>query len=90
VLARESDAQLFADLIVIETLDGGDIRAAARHRISDTRTHRNAVEQNGTCATDTVLAAEMSSGERLGLADKIRKMGARLNLGGDRAAIDGK
>jgi hypothetical protein len=36
VLARESDAQLFADLIVVEPLDGDDIRAAARHRIGDT------------------------------------------------------
>ena len=36
VLAGESDAQLLADLIVVETLDGDDIRAAARHGISDT------------------------------------------------------
>ena len=78
VLAGERRAQLDGDLVVVEPLDRGDLRARASRGIGDAGSCRHTVQQDGAGPADAVLAAEMRSREVELVADEVRKICPRL------------
>src|SRR3954453_10642355 len=88
MFARKCRTQLLGDLIVVEPLDGGHARAGARNSVGDTRTHRNAIDQDGARTTDAVLATEMGAGEILRFPDEIGEVRARFDVRVHIPAVD--
>ena len=53
------------------------------------RAHRDAVEPDGACAADAVLAADVRAGEAEAVAEEVGQEQPRLDLLDDAAAVDG-
>ncbi len=78
MLAGEGRAKLDHHLVLVETLDRGDLGAFAGDGIGDAGAGRRTIEQHGAGAADAVLATEMRARQIELLAHEIRKAGARL------------
>src|SRR6266704_624680 len=80
------DAQ--APVWLCEALDGRDPVAIRLHRIHQAGADRLAVKQDGTCAADAVLAANMRAGEMELLTQPVDQRRARRDLAGALRAVD--
>ena len=88
VFAIESRAQLDRDLVVVETLDGGDFGAAAGAGQGDAWADRLAIDEERARPANPMLASQVRSGEVQVLAQEVGEMPARLDLPRHRAAVD--
>lgn len=88
VLAIEGGAQLGGDGIVVQPLDGDDIRALAGAGEGEAGARRLAIHEDGAGAADTVLAAQMRAGEVQRVSNEISEVGAPLRLGRHGAAVE--
>ncbi len=87
---RKGTTQFACDLVVIETLHGGDAGALAHRSKRDAGAGRNAIDQQGAGATDTVLATDMRARQILRFAQKVGEMGSRFNNCRGRRAVYNK
>src|SRR5204863_9758251 len=76
--------------VVVEALDGADMRAVAGHRIGDAGAGDLAVDLHRAGAADAVLAAEVRAGEQELLAQEIGQVRARGHVDLDDLAVDGE
>ena len=76
------------DGIALEALQRRDLGAVGGHREGDARPRGRAVDQHGARAADAVLAADMGRRQELMLAQEIREVQPRLDLGLDVATVD--
>ena len=77
-------------MIVLQPLQRRDLGAVGRDRERDAGPRRRAVDHDGACAADAVLAPDMRAGQELVLAQEIGEVQARLDLGLHPAPIDGE
>jgi hypothetical protein len=63
-----------------EPLDGDDLVPGGLNREHETGAHRSAVEEDGACATDTMLAANMGSREANLMPEEVAQEKPRFNL----------
>jgi hypothetical protein len=87
VLAGKSRTQVSGHLVVVQPLEGGDLRPLAGDCIADAGARGRIVDQERACAAHAVLATKVRSGEQLILAREIGEMGTRLDGGGDGPAV---
>src|SRR5262245_31167413 len=73
-----------------QPLDGQDLSSICLHGEEQTRTDALAVEQDGTTAADSLLAAEMSSGKPKMVAQEVSQRQTRLHKSVTLFAVDGQ
>src|SRR5262249_49951216 len=77
-----------APVRLCEALDRRDPMAVGLHRIHQTGADRLAIEHDGACPADAVLAANMRTGEIEMLAQPIHERGAGRDLADALRAVD--
>ena len=90
VLAAEGFAQCGGDLVGVEALDRRHLGLVACHRIGDAGADGRTVDEYGAGAADAVLAAQMSAGEVVRLAQEVGQVRAGLDVGAEPAPVDGE
>src|SRR5262245_60166243 len=71
-----------------ETFDSLDLAAVRLHREHQARACRHAVHQHRASPANSVLATDMRSRQRELMAQKVRKVGARLDCTFELPAVD--
>ena len=81
MLPREGFAQLPHEGVVLEALDGANFESVAGDRIGDAGARGRAGDQHRAGTADAVLAAEVRSREAQMVAQEIREVSPRLDVG---------
>ncbi len=71
-----------------ERLDGRQLRPLRLDGEEQAGADRHPIEEDGAGAADAVLAPQPGAGEERPLADEVGEGGARLDGGGEGAAVD--
>ena len=88
VFPVEGGAQLDCDLVVIQPLDGGDVRAAAGAGEGDARANGLAVDKQRAGPANPMLAPKMRSREVERFPQEVGEMQTGLDLHRNCAAVD--